>query len=263
MKTNDIATTYPPLYRRMINVWLRHYKVYKQNVLPNVFPAFLEPLIFLSAVGLGLGRYVETMEGMPYIMFLSTGLVMTSAMFTAAFDCSYGTYFRLNMQNTYGGMMASPLKASDIIIGEIFWAGTKGMFFSAAVLSIVSAFRVMPYPASLIVPFCGFINAVMFACVSLITASYVKNLNQFNFYITGFLSPMFFLGGVVFSIDQMPHALQIFTEFLPLTHPVRIIRAVCTGEYPLRMLWDIAYCFIFIYLVGGFAVKRMKSKIIY
>lgn len=254
---------YPHLFFRLISVWLRHFRVYNQNILPNVFPAFLEPLIFLSAVGLGLGRYIETMEGMPYVTFLSTGLVMTSAMFTAAFDCSYGTYFRLNMQNTYGGMMASPLKASDIIIGEIFWAGTKGMFFSSAVLFIVSTFGVMPYPASLVVPFCGFINAVMFACVSLITASYVRNLNQFNFYITGFLSPMFFLCGVVFSISQMPQVLQLVTEILPLTHPVRIIRAVCTDNYTLRMLWDIAYCFIFIYLVGGFAISRMKSKIIY
>lgn len=262
MKTNTDVIKYPPLYRRLFSVWFRHFKVYTQNLLPNIFPAFIEPLIFLSAVGLGLGRYVESMEGMPYITFLSSGLVMTSAMFTAAFDCAYGTYFRLNMQHTYAGMMASPLKASDIIIGEIFWAGTKGMAFSTAVLIMVSLFGVMPYPQALIIPFCGLLTGTMFACCSLITASYVRNLNQFNFYITGFLSPMFFLGGVVFSISQMPEILQFFTEVLPLTHPVRIIRSVITGSYQLRILWDIAYCFIFIYLVGGFAVYRMKSKII-
>lgn len=263
MKTEAAAIKYPPFYNRIFSVWLRHVKVYKENILPNVFPAFLDPLIFLSAVGLGLGRYIETMDGLPYITFLSTGLVMTSAMFTASFDCTYGTYFRLNMQHTYDGMMASPLKASDIVIGEILWAGTKGMFFSSAVLFVVSMFGIMPYPAALIVPFCGLFTAVMFACISLITASYVKNINQFNFYITGFLSPMFFLCGVVFSISQMPEFLQWFTEILPLTHTVRIIRAVCTNNYQLRIIWDLFYCIFFTMLVGSFAVKRMKSKIIY
>jgi len=77
----------PPLAQRLFSVWYRHVRVYTKNLISNGLPPFLEPLLFLAGVGLGLGKYItESMDGLSYIDFLGTGLLVTAAMFTAAYD---------------------------------------------------------------------------------------------------------------------------------------------------------------------------------
>ena len=73
--------TYPPLWRRLYSVWFRHMRVYTKNLASNGLPPFLEPLIFLACIGLGLGNYItESVEGLEYIEFLAMGLLVTTAM---------------------------------------------------------------------------------------------------------------------------------------------------------------------------------------
>ena len=191
--TGNKPYMYPPLGRRLFSVWYRHMRVYTQNIFSNGLPPFHEPLIFLAGIGLGLGKYItQSMEGLAYLEFLGTGLLVTTAMFTSAFECSFGTFIRLEFEKVYDGMLAAPITVNNLIIGEIIWAGTKGFFFSFAVLCILTIFRVIPLPYSLLAPFVGFITGVMFATLSLLVTSFVKTINHFNFYFTGLLSPMFF-----------------------------------------------------------------------
>ncbi len=76
----------PSLFKRIHSVWFRHVRVYSQNLLSNGFPPFLEPLIFLAGVGLGLGQYItDPIQGQKYIEFLAVGLLVTASMWTAAF----------------------------------------------------------------------------------------------------------------------------------------------------------------------------------
>jgi lipooligosaccharide transport system permease protein len=122
-------------------------RVYTKNIFSNGLPPFLEPLIFLAGVGLGLGKYItQSMEGLSYLEFLGTGLLVTAAMFTAAFECSFGTFIRLEFEKVYDGMLAAPITVNNLIIGEILWAGTKGLFFSFAVLCILAALGLLRYP---------------------------------------------------------------------------------------------------------------------
>jgi len=258
---NDIA--YPPLHLRLYSVWYRHMRVYTKNILSNGFPPFLEPMIFLAGVGLGLGRYItEPMGGVGYIEYLGTGLLATTAMFTAAFECSFGTFIRLEFEKVYDGMLAAPMTVNNLIVGEMLWAGSKGFFFSLAVLFMLSLFRVVPLPYGLLAPPIGFLTGVMFACLSLFITSFVKTINHFNFYFTGFISPMFFFSGVVFPVANLPSYIRPFAEIVPLTHPVRLIRAVCTNNYSPSLLLDLLYMLVFIAVVGFFAVKRLEKRLV-
>ncbi|TFG62117.1 MAG: ABC transporter, partial [Spirochaetales bacterium] len=232
------AGLYPPLAHRLYSVWYRHMRVYTKNLISNGLPPFLEPLIFLAGIGLGLGKYIVKMEGIPYLQFLSTGLLMTSAMFTAAFECTFGTFIRLEFDKVYDGMLAAPITAENLLIGEIIWTGTKGFFFTLCVLIIVSAFGILPVLPALPTPIIGFMTGAMFGALSLFVTSMVTNINHFNFFFTGFLSPMFFFTGVVFPIENLPRWLQIVAEFFPLTHPVRITRALAVGTLHPSHLWD-------------------------
>ena len=231
---NSKPYLYPPLVSRLFSVWFRHTRVYTKNIFSNGLPPFLEPLLFLAGVGLGLGKYItQSMEGLTYIEFLGTGLLMTSAMFTASFECTFGTFIRMEFEKVYDGMLAAPITANNLIIGEIIWAGTKGFFFSFAVLCVLTCFGIISLPRGLLAPFIGFFTGLMFSVMALLVTSFVRTINHFNFYFTGFISPMFFFSGVVFPISNLPAYIRPFAEIIPLTHSVRLTRAILRRPIPL------------------------------
>ncbi len=256
------SSNVPSLSRRLFSVWYRHVLVYTRNLFSNGLPPFLEPLIFLAGIGLGLGKYIASMDGIPYIEFLASGLLVTSAMYTAAFECTFGTFIRLEYEHVYDGMLAAPLSVKDLIVGEILYAGTKGFFFSFAVLVIVTVFGVLPINLGVISPLVGFLTGLMFATISMVVTSFVKSINHFNFYMTGVLSPMFFFSGVVFPISNLPKVLQPFAELMPLTHSVRLVRATCTETFSPVLFFDFVYILICIVVFGWIAIHRLKKRMI-
>ncbi len=267
--TDNKTQHYPALYKRLFSVWFRHMRVYYQNIFSNAFPPFFEPLIFLAGVGLGLGNYIEPINGRPYIDFLAIGLLVTSSMWTAFFECTFGTFIRLEFQKVYDGILAAPITANDLIVGEILWAGSKGFFFSFAVLATLSIVSLIPaaglsipLPNALAAPLVGFVNAVMFASMALLITSFVKTINHFNFFMTGLISPMFFFSGVVFPVSNLPKALQFVAELVPLTHSVRILRCICDETLSCTLLWDAGYIVVFTLVMSLLAIHRLKKRLI-
>jgi lipooligosaccharide transport system permease protein len=236
-------------------------RVYTRNLFSNALPPFIEPIIFLAGIGLGLGAAVGPMEGIPYIRFLALGLLMTAAMFTSAFEMSYGTYIRLVFEKVYDSMLGAPLTAMDIMVGEILWCGTKGAVFTLSVLIICLLSGALQAGWVIAAPVIGFLTGVMFAVLSLLVTTLVSNINNFNFFFSGFLSPMFFFSGVVFPLSNLPSWLRPVAEAVPLTHPVRLVRGLSGGLLPIH-LWDLAYIVGFTVLVGWIALLRMRRKLI-
>jgi len=254
---------YPSLGSRLGSVWYRHFRTYTKDIVSNGFPPFMEPLIFLAGMGLGMARYVPNLVDMSYLQFLATGLLMTSAMFTAAFECTFGTFIRLEFDKTYDGMLAAPLTVTDVVLGEALWSGTKGAFFSFAVLIIISSFGIVNFAQALLTPIVGFLTGFLFAAIGLLVTSAVKNINHFNFFFTGLLSPMFMFCGTVFPITNLPPPLRIVAEFLPLTHPVRIARAVALSRgWSPSLLFDVAYILVVGALVMYLATRRLWKRMV-
>ena len=252
----------PSLRWRLSSVWYRHMRVYTRNLISNGLPPFLEPIIFLLGIGLGLGRYIAEMEGVPYLVFLAAALPSTSAMFTSAYECTFGTYVRLEFQKAYDGMVAAPVTVGDLFVGEILWAGTKGLFFSACVVLVMALAGALPMPAGLVAVPIGFLTGTMFGALSLVVAAFVRNINHFNFYFTGFLSPMFFFAGTVFPLASLPRALRPFAELMPLTHSVRLTRSLLTGRPSAVLLADLAFLVVVTVGAGWYAIRRLRMRIV-
>ncbi|MEN6349762.1 MAG: ABC transporter permease [Syntrophomonas sp.] len=253
----------PSLWQRVSSVWYRHFRVYNSSFFSNALPPFLEPLILLAGLGIGFGAYIQNMGAMNYILFLASGIIVTSSMYTAAFECTYGTFIRLEFDNIYDGMLGAPISPQNLIIGEILFAGSKGFFFALAVLIVTWLAGIITYPWSIMAAFVGFICGIMFATLSLWITSVVKNINHFNFYFTGLLSPMFFFSGAVFPIENLPRTMQWLAEVIPLTHAVRMARAFCVpGRLGSYLLYDLAYCAVFIIITGYFAIRRLKKRLV-
>ena len=262
MNSSSLDYMPPNVFIRLFSVWYRHFKVYTKNIFSNGFPPFMEPLIFLAGMGLGLGGYISNIDNVPYIQYLGIGLPLSSAMFTSAFECSFGTYIRLEFSKTYDGMLTGPLSIEDLFIGEIIWAGTKGAFYSLAVLSVLLVCRVIPMHATLLfIPVIGFIVGVMFAPLSLIFMSFVKTINTLNFFITGLITPMFMFSGIMFPITNLPKWIQYIIEIFPLVHAVNIERALCANHFAPRLIWDLMYCIIFTLVATYIAVRRIRKRL--
>lgn len=253
----------PSIWKRIGSVWYRHFRVYNSNFFSNAFPPFLEPLILLAGLGIGFGAYIKTMGEMNYILFLASGIIVSSSMYTAAFECTYGTFIRLEFDKIYDGMLGAPISANNLILGEILFAGSKGFFFSLAVLIVTWLTGIITYPWSAMAAGVGFICGIMFGTLSMWITSFVKNINHFNFYFTGLLSPMFFFSGAVFPLEQLPPVLQWIAQAIPLTHTVNLARAFCVpgllGSYLIR---DLLYCLIFILITAWLAVRGLRKRMI-
>jgi lipooligosaccharide transport system permease protein len=240
----------PSRVNRLFSVWYRHFRVYTRSFLSNGLPPFVEPLFFLAGIGLGLGKFVGLINGVSYIEFLAAGIIIPSAMYTAAFECTFGTFIRLDFDKVYDGMLASSIDAYDLLLGEILFAATKSFFFSAA--SYMSLFA----------PLIGFFTGLMFASFSLFVTSFVTNINHFNFYFTGLLTPMFFFSGIVFPLSSLPKALIPVAYTLPLTHSADLVRAFCFNNLSLSLLWNVLYIVVFIVFFTYVAVRRLKKRLI-
>ena len=252
----------PPLAHRLYSVWYRHVRVYSKNLISNGLPPFLEPLIFLVGIGLGLGSYIDRMNGFPYLEYLASGLLVTAAMFTAAFECTFGTFIRLEFDKVYDGMLAAPITVNNLLVGEILWAGTKGFVFTFSVMVIVAAFGVLPLGNIILTPFVGFLTGAMFASIGLLITGFVKTINHFNFFFSGVISPMFFFSGVVFPVENLPAVVRPITEILPLTHSVRLARGLALDQLSASLWWDLAYVLLITLGVGFLAIKKLRGKLV-
>jgi lipooligosaccharide transport system permease protein len=252
----------PPLASRLFSVWYRHMRVYTRSLISNGLPPFLEPLIFLAGIGLGLGRYIAQMDGLPYLVFLATALPVTSAMFTASYECTFGTFVRLEFQKAYDGMVAAPVTVTDVFAGEILWAGSKGLFFSSCVVLIMSSFGALPMPSGLLAIPIGFLTGTMFGALSLLVTGFVRNINHFNFYFTGLLSPMFFFAGTVFPLESLPRWVRPLAELMPLTHPIRLTRSLITGRLSVVLVSDLVYLLSITALAGWLGIRRLRARLV-
>jgi lipooligosaccharide transport system permease protein len=252
----------PALASRLLSVWYRHMRVYTRNLISNGLPPFLEPVIFLVGIGLGLGRYIASMDGVSYLIFLATALPATSAMFTSAYECTFGTFVRMEFQKSYDGMIASPVTVADLFVGEVLWAGTKGLFFSACVVIVMAAFGAVPLPMGLFAVPVGFLTGAMFGALSLFVTSFVNNINHFNFYFTGFLSPMFFFSGTVFPLASLPRGLRPLAEIAPLTHAVRLTRDLTLSRFSWILLADLGFVAVVTIVAGYAAIRRLRRRIV-
>jgi lipooligosaccharide transport system permease protein len=220
----------------------------------------------LVAIGIGLGMFVESINGIPYVKFLASAIVIPTAMYTASFECSFGTFIRLEFDKVYDGMLASSITSNDLFIGEIIFAGTKGCFFSAIVLLVITVFgtplKIQPSYMGILIPLGGLLTGLMFGAFSLFITSFVETINHFNFYFTGFLTPLFFFSGIIFPLNKLPALLKLIAEILPLVHAVEIVRAFYFNHFQIRFVFDLIYLILFTNIFGYLALKRLEKRLI-
>jgi len=191
---------------------------------------FGEPLLYLVAMGYGLGRLVPELGGMSYAEFIAPGLVLSTVMYSATFEGTFGAYTRLETQGTFAAILATPVTPLELVSGEILWGGLKAAFGAAAVLAVVALFGLVPSWLGLLTVPLGLLAGVMFTAMALVVTGLSHSYETFNYYFTLIVAPMFLFSGIFFPLEQMPAWVQSGAQALPLTHVVALARGLVRGS---------------------------------
>ena len=230
----------PQLSLRFWPVFLRNLLVWRKLAIPSLVGNIAEPLMWLVAFGYGMGALVgqvtmDTPEGslkVPYILFLASGSICMSAMNAATFEALYSAFSRMHMQKTWDGIMNAPVGLDDIVLAEMLWAAFKSLFTVTAILGVMLALGISHSPKLLIAWPILFGVGVTFACIALIFNALAKGYDFFTYYFTLFLTPMMFLSGVFFPLEQLPHAVRVVAHWLPLSSAVALVRPMFMDQWP-------------------------------
>ncbi len=219
----------PTIRPGALAVWRRNLLVWRKLIGPAIVMNFGEPLLYLIGLGYGLGSFVGEMSGMPYLAFLASGIIASSAMTTSTFEGMYSVYTRMDPQHTYDAIMATPLEVDDILAGEMLWCGTKSLFSGIAILTVAALLGVVDgWQAVLALPVV-FLIGLCFAGPAMMMAAIATNYDFFNYYFVLLITPMFILCGVFYPIETLPDAAQGVVQLLPLTHAVALTRPLVAG----------------------------------
>ncbi|MFC1912706.1 ABC transporter permease [Chloroflexota bacterium] len=230
-----------PFSWRFIRVWQRNRDVFFRLWRSEAPGAIAEPIVILLAMGIGLGAYVGLIDGQQYIAFIAPGIIASYSLFSASYECTYGSFIRMEFQRTYDAIIATPLSIEDVIAGEIFWGATRAMMTGTIILIIASAFQLVHSPWALLIPAVIFLAGIMFSAIAISFTSIAPAISSFNYYFTLFITPMFFFSGVFFPLSSLPQIVQTLSWLAPLTPVVHLTRALLNGEFRPELLWALVY----------------------
>ena len=214
---------------RSLSIWSRNIRVWGKLAGPSLMGNFGEPLLYLLVLGYGLGKFVGEIEGLSYMAFLASGVICTSAVNSASFEGMYSAYTRMDVQQTWMGMLATPVNVGEVVFGEILWAATKSLISVVAILIVATGLGLVENAWAIFILPVAFLTGLCFASLALLVTSSAKSYDFFLYYTTLFITPMVLLSGVFFPIDTLPDAVQWLAKVLPLYHAISLVRPLMTG----------------------------------
>ncbi|MEA3136935.1 MAG: lipooligosaccharide transport system permease protein [Thermoplasmata archaeon] len=240
----------------------RNRDVYLKTWKTNMLPPLLEPLLFVVALGYGLGFFVREVEGVSYAQFIAPAILCITMMQTAFFETTYGSFVRMWFQKTWDAVTATPLSLDDVVVGELVWAGLKSTINTGLMAIVISLLGLLP--PLLILPMLplAFVTGLAFAGLGMMFSAKVPHIDAFQFGIFLLITPMMLFAGTYFPLGQMPPALQWVARALPLTHAVAIARPVALGRLDAVPLASVAYLLVAAVVLPAIAVLWMRRKLV-
>lgn len=253
----------PKISRRAWRVWRRDWDVFMKTWKVNFLPPAVEPVLYLLALGFGLGMFVTEIEGRPYAEFIAPALIAITIMNSSFFECTYASFVRMYYQKTFDAIVATPLNVDEVIAGELLWGATRSTISATIMLAVVSLFGLASYPLSLIIIPFSFLGGLMFASIAMCFTAVTPRIDSLNYPTSLFITPMFLVSGTFFPLSMLPAAVQYFAyAAVPLVHVVTITRNLTYGSLDggtlLSLLWILAVTALFFLL----SVNMMKKRLI-
>ena len=239
----------PPVLR----VVEREIRVFARLWRSAVFSTFLAPVLFLAAMGLGLGGLVKEhtgkVAGLSYLDFVAPGLLVASAMQVAANESMWPVLGAVKWVKNYFATVATSITPGELVVGYVIWItlravlGAVVFLLVAAVLGAVpSAWGVLAIPAAALcaAAFCAPLTAYSIGVESDLVFPVIMRVG---------VLPLFLFSGTFFPISQLPGGLRPLAAISPLWHGVELARHATTGS--LHLGADVVHVLVLVACLGA------------
>jgi lipooligosaccharide transport system permease protein len=252
----------PKLSYRLWKVWTRDRDVFMKTIKTDLLIPLVEPLLYLAAMGFGLGLFIQEINGISYVQFIAPGMVSISMMYASFSECTYSSYVRMYYNKTYDSIVATPVSLEEVVAGEVLWGATKGLINGSIVLAVIAVLGLVNGPLFLLVIPFSFLAGLLFASLAMCCTAIAPSIDAFNYPQFLFIMPMFLFSGTYFPITILPRPVQLITQLLlPLTHTVNITRGLTIGRPDpsmlLSLVWLMAVAVVLFILSINLMIKRL------
>jgi lipooligosaccharide transport system permease protein len=220
---------------------------YRRTWRGSIVTSVLNPVLYLAAMGIGLGTLVKGQRASSlgtngYLEFVAPALVATTAFQTGMFEAMYPVMAAIKWIKTYVAMLAAPLGTGDVLNGHVMWMALRVMQTSGIFLGIGALFGGFPSWAAL---WCLPIALLLGMAVALpMTAfsAHTENESGFAAIQRFVVIPMFLFSGTFFPLSKLPLPLETVAWLTPLSHGVALSRSAAQGKLELLpTLGHVAY----------------------
>jgi lipooligosaccharide transport system permease protein len=254
--------TTPPAVRAMEYYLLAYRRTWRGTVVTS----FLTPVLFLAAMGLGLGMLVDQngtadLGGVEYVVFIAPGLLAFAAMQTGVAESSWPVLGNLKWVRTYFAQIASPLTPVDVAGGHFLYVTFRLLQGSVAFLLVMVLFgATSSWMAVLAIP-AAVLTGLAFATPMTAFAVSRETEQGFSAIFRFVVTPLFLFSGIFFPVTQLPTVLRWIAYVTPLWHGVALCRGLALGTIgALAALGHVAVLCVFagVGLALAFGYYRQK-----
>lgn len=245
---------------------LRNSMVYWQGWRWSLFFSILTPVLFLSAMGLGVGSMVArdspAFGGSGYLGFFATGILAANAMQSGIFSATYPLMSKFKWQRTFEAMLSTPLVVRDILIGELVWIACLLTVQSIGFLVAMIAFGVdIRAESALAIPAAVLLGVACAAPVAAFTAT-LETDEPYIWIFRFVVIPMFLFSGTFFPITELPSAIRAVTNLSPAYHGIVLVRGVTIGQITFEAaLWHVAVLVALLLISVRWAIRTFTRRL--
>jgi lipooligosaccharide transport system permease protein len=231
----------------------RNALVYRRVWRGSLFFSFLQPLLFLLAIGVGLGSLIDAAGGLPggipFLHFLAPGLLAATCMQTASFESSFPIAGKMTWRRNYEAIVSTPMGIPEVVIGELIWVAVRLSMAATAFLLVITLFGVPRSPLAVLAIPAAVLTGLAFSAPVIAYAGVLENAAGFNGMFRFVITPLFLFSGVFFPIGRLPEPLQLVAWGTPLFHGVELTRSLVLGA--LSPAWPVHVAYLTAMLAVG------------
>jgi len=222
---------------------------YRRTFRASLFSSFLTPLLFLTAMGVGLGGYVDSstpdaLGGVPYLAFLAPGLLVATAMQAGSFESTFPIMGGLVWNRTFHAMYATPLTSRDVALGNLLWIAARLTLISTVFTAIIILFGAALSPLVVFAIPVAVLTGLAFGAPIAAFSATQRTPDRFAAIFRFGITPLFLFSGTFFPIDQLPEAIRWIAWVFPLWHGVALARGASLGTLAEEPLISVAHLVI-------------------
>ena len=240
---------------------------YRRVWLGSAISSFLSPLLYLAGMGFGLGLLVDGsaggIGGVPYVVFIAPGLLAVTALQVAAGETTFSVVGSIKWQPIYVGMLATPLRVRDIVVGHLAFVLVRVATSAAAFFAVAALLGTVRSPWGVVALPVAVLGGMAFAACSFAYSASLTSDQGVVLLFRFVVMPMSLFSGTFFLIEQLPGWLQPVAWLTPLWHAVDACRALVLGTATVSsVLGHTAY--LMLWLVAGLAlsVRALRRRMV-